>query len=254
MRHAARAAACAAKAAQSEGFAYITGNFQETGKYQAIRAASEAAREALAANPNTARGISRDLELLRDAAKEHDDFSSVPAHFFALRSEFNMEPQIEPHREPKSIVTVVSFIELKLLEEIQRNPKYMYLLSPRQFEELIAELFSAFGYMVELTACTKDGGRDIIAVSNNIVAVRYLIECKRYKPDRKVGVVPVRALHGIVASERATKGILATTSTFTKGAIEHLERHPWLLDGRDFNGIVDWLEKYQTFQMWRDLR
>src|SRR5258708_40197380 len=53
-------------------------------------------------------------------------------------------------------------------------------LTPRQFEELIAEIWSRFGYEVELTARTRDGGRDIIAIRRSVEAsYRHLIECKR---------------------------------------------------------------------------
>jgi restriction system protein len=69
----------------------------------------------------------------------------------------------------------------------------------------------------QLTPPSADGGRDIIAVSTVTgQRVQLLIECKRYQG--KVGVVIVRALLGVVANERANKGVLVTTADFTRGA------------------------------------
>jgi hypothetical protein len=54
---------------------------------------------------------------------------------------------------------------------------------------------------------------------------------------------------GTVQDIGATKGILVTTSRFTRGAEVYLSRHPWLLEGRDFNGLVEWLQIYDEGQM-----
>jgi restriction system protein len=43
-----------------------------------------------------------------------------------------------------------------------------------------------------------------------------LVECKRY--NGPVGVEFVRVLHSVVYAEHANKGILVSTSRFTKGA------------------------------------
>lgn len=116
-------------------------------------------------------------------------------------------------------------------------------LTPRQFEELVAEIWSRFGFEVELTARTRDGGRDIVAVRKSVEAnYRHLIECKRYDPRRKICVDVVRALYGVKEDERATKAILATTSTFTADAKRFLDKHVWELDGRDYMGILGWLD------------
>jgi HJR/Mrr/RecB family endonuclease len=117
-------------------------------------------------------------------------------------------------------------------------------LSPRQFEELIAEIWDRFGFEVELTAQTRDGGRDIIAVKKSAEAnYRFLIECKRYRPDLKVGVELIRALYGVKVDEKATKAILATTSTFTADAKRFLQNHLWELDGKDHEDVLAWIQR-----------
>lgn len=100
---------------------------------------------------------------------------------------------------------------------------------------------------MELTKQTRDGGYDVVAIGNSLLKTKYLIECKHYRKGEPVGVGFVRQLHGVVDSKGVTKGILATTGRFTNPAVEHLERHPWLLEGKDFEGVVSWLNEYQRF-------
>ncbi len=62
--------------------------------------------------------------------------------------------------------TEVCLATRRLIDEARIEPATLLGLSSRQFEELIAEIWSRFGYTVELTARTRDGGRDVIAVRN----------------------------------------------------------------------------------------
>jgi restriction system protein len=122
-------------------------------------------------------------------------------------------------------ITPVCIDFRRLIRAVSLKPQEMLELDSRQFEELVAEIWRKLGYDTELTTRTKDGGRDIIAVRKIEANVRFLIECKRYHPTNKVGVELVRALYGVRMHEKATKGILATTSTFTRGAKHFLDDH-----------------------------
>ena len=143
-----------------------------------------------------------------------------------------------------SIATVVGSISKELILRIAQDPDLLRTLNRRLFEQLIAELFAGFGYQVELTAQTRDGGRDVIAVSRQHVAVKYLIECKRPDPGNPISVKPVRELLGVKTDEGATKAILATTTSFTKDALGFFARHQWELEPRDFDGVREWLKDY----------
>ena len=144
------------------------------------------------------------------------------------------------------ILEVGSEINARLVALLRRNPALILTLQPRAFEELIAHLFSEFGYTVQLTSRTRDGGRDVIAIENRIARTKYLIECKKYK-DKKVGIEIVQRLHGVVAGDDATLGILATTSSFTRDASNFLARPSveYRLTGTDFSGIQAWLQLYE---------
>ena len=143
------------------------------------------------------------------------------------------------------IITVSNTINEIIIKKLLKTPNEMKYLDRRVFEEIVAEIFSKFGYDVELTARTKDGGRDVVAIKHKETIVKYLIECKRPEPHNKTGIVPVRALYGVKVDEKATKAILATTTSFTKGAKIFFERNKWELEPRDYDGIIDWLQQYK---------
>lgn len=97
-------------------------------------------------------------------------------------------------------------------------------LTGEEFESLIGELLTKMGYGVETTKKTGDGGIDLIVYNQQpIVGGKYIVQCKRYAPDNHVGVVPVRELFGVMHAENANKGIVITTSYFTRQAKEFAE-------------------------------
>jgi HJR/Mrr/RecB family endonuclease len=149
--------------------------------------------------------------------------------------------ELERFDQYPSMISIARTVDNKLAQHFLKHPNDLYSLEPRKFEELIADLFSGFGYEVELTKRTRDGGRDIIAVKNSEVRVKHLIECKRYTHGKKVSVGAVRALYGVKEHYQATKAILATTAFFSKDAVVFFEDHPWELEPRDFEGIMAWL-------------
>jgi hypothetical protein len=164
---------------------------------------------------------------------------------FASISQFDLRR----NHDGGTILQISSIVNDKLIAWFLQNPGQLRTMRPRQFEELVAELFDGFGFQVELTKTTRDGGFDVIAIGNKTIAAsKYLIECKRYAETKKVGVHPVRSLFGVVNDERATKGILVTTSSFTATADQFLQRNKWVLEGRDFDGLLKWLKEYQRLK------
>jgi HJR/Mrr/RecB family endonuclease len=122
----------------------------------------------------------------------------------------------------------------------------MLSLPSRAFEELVAELFAARGFDVELTSATRDGGRDIIAVHETMgLRSRYLIECKRYAPQNRVGLAIVQRLFGVKMAENANKAIIATTSNFTRDAKSFAAQRVWDLDLKAYNDILQWVREYR---------
>ena len=156
-------------------------------------------------------------------------------------------PLYERTKTPAQSATVVLGVNDALIAYLARNPAALHTLDPRKFEEIVADIWRKFGYQVQLTPRTRDGGKDLYAARHDHYGdVLYVIECKRYGPDNPVGVEIVRALYGVAESERATAGILATTSYFTAPATEFRKLIPYRLSLHDFDGLREWLARWQA--------
>lgn len=153
---------------------------------------------------------------------------------------------LEKPEKGKSIVVVSDLVGKKLIVYYHQKPDDLKSIDRRKFEELVAELFQGFGYDVELTQQTRDGGKDIIAVRRKLISEKYLIECKRPDEGGYVGVSPVRELLGVKSIESATKAILVTTAHFSKDAQILFEKKQWELEGKDYNGLWEWIEQYRS--------
>lgn len=174
------------------------------------------------------------------------------AGFQSLLSAFLVQPgrllarfAIDATYKRRTIIQVSDWVGQKLVGYFAKHPQELTTMNRRLFEELVAELFQGFGYEVELTQKTRDGGRDVIAVKHGEVQVKYLIECKRPDPGRAVGIQPVRELFGVKTDEGASKAILATTAHFSHDAALFFERHKWELEPRDYDGIMEWIKAYR---------
>lgn len=134
-------------------------------------------------------------------------------------------------------------------DALGRHPDLLEKLSPRQFEDVVALVFRKFGYKTTMTPLTKDGGYDIIVqldMPEGISPQRFIVECKRYSQRNRVGVDVVRALMGTLFETNADRGIIVTTSHFTKGAIETAKKTR--LDLVDRDALVKWLSNFYKKQ------
>lgn len=146
-------------------------------------------------------------------------------------------------REYQTIAADVRGVSLEVLQKLAKKPEDLYKLSPRLFEEVVTEIFHRKGYEVTLTPASRDGGKDIYAVKNDSgVTFLTLIECKHYAPDNPVGVELIRSLYGVVEEEKASAGILATTSYFTRGAKEFQHKVRFRIGLQDFTGLQKLLQ------------
>ena len=90
----------------------------------------------------------------------------------------------------------------------------MYELTPREFEEWTADLFSCMGYeKVTLTPQSNDKGIDVLAVKNGL---KIAIQCKKFKGV--VGSPDVQAFLGAMQNAEVDKGFIITTGTFSIAA------------------------------------
>ncbi len=100
--------------------------------------------------------------------------------------------------------------------------------SPRFFERLVVELLVAMGYGGSLQDAGKaigqsgDGGIDGIIKEDRLGLDALYIQAKRW--EGTVGRPVVQTFAGSLQGVRARKGVLITTSTFTKEARDYVER------------------------------
>lgn len=132
-----------------------------------------------------------------------------------------------------------------LIKRLTKEPKGLYELDPRKFEEIVADLMLDMGYEVELTPRSNDGGKDILASKETEHGrMLCLVETKRYSIDNPVEVGLVRQLYGTLCDFNATSAMLVTTSRFTRGANEFRDRNQYRLSLKDYGNVVQWLSAY----------
>jgi restriction system protein len=141
------------------------------------------------------------------------------------------------------IVQDVTHVNEEILKLIQSNPKLMWQLPSRKFEEIIGEILSKHGYEVSLTPASGDGGFDMYAAKQEgLGRFLYLVECKKYCPPNKVGVEVVRSLYGVLQNKKATAGVIVTSSFFTAGAQSFQKEVLHQMHLHDYIAIQEWLK------------
>jgi len=76
-----------------------------------------------------------------------------------------------------------------MIAALKKQPKDIFKLTPRQYEELVAELIHDMGFEVTLIKATRDRGKDILAsMKTEVGDFLCLVEAKHYREDRKIGV------------------------------------------------------------------
>lgn len=174
--------------------------------------------------------------------------SYIDYDFLTLLEDDDETDNIEIDSEKSSIIITETIRVKEIISEIYYNNLKLFSIHPREFEKIIAELLYNQGFKVELTKQTRDNGYDILALKyiNGFSPIKYLVECKRYAEDRKIGVEIIRSFKEVLQTENANKGIIVTTSYFTKDAIKKQAETPLLLDYKNKDEVLEWVNSYFT--------
>lgn len=117
--------------------------------------------------------------------------------------------------------------------------------SPAFFEQLVVDLLLAMGYggsrrdAGQAVGKTADGGIDGIIKEDRLGLDAVYIQAKRW--EGTVGSPVVRDFVGSLVGHSANKGVLITTSRFTKDAVDYAQRIPQkvvLIDGPMLSGLM----------------
>ncbi len=119
----------------------------------------------------------------------------------------------------ENIVYIKPKTDKSIIEIVKNNFDEIDKLSPIEFENLVAQLFQSYGYEAELTPPFKDGGYDIFLKKKDIFGdINIIVEVKKYRPDRVIGLSVLRSLAGAMQFNKISKGILVTTSNISTAA------------------------------------
>jgi hypothetical protein len=135
------------------------------------------------------------------------------------------------------------FVEDGLVEWLAEHPQALYGLTPRRFEELCAEIYARRGFQdIRLTPESGDGGVDIYAIHRGLTGSSlHVVQCKRWAPGKHVGRPELQKLWGVWQDTGGTKAVMATTSFFTRPALDWQSNKRYQMELLDFDGIRDWL-------------
>lgn len=146
----------------------------------------------------------------------------------ALNSYFLAHAQFLPDGRLRGLGEAIELIRHKFIGMPSTSGdkiEHLMEIPPRSFECVIEQLYKEMGFDTELTPEKGDGGRDIIAEKKEAgKREKILIECKRYR--KPVGVKIARELLGVISSEKVNKGVIVTSSSFTRGAKEIAKINP----------------------------
>lgn len=171
-------------------------------------------------------GITWSLDLLPHSPRQAIEV--IGAYFLAHAQEL-------PDARLAGLSEAMAIIRAKFIDfprTAEEAVRFLLELDSRSFEHLIERLYNEIGYETQLTQAQNDKGRDVIAKNSESGKLEHLlVECKRYSTP--VNVKVARALLGVVSDEKVNKGVIVTTSRFTRGAKHLASNNPRLelIDG-----------------------
>jgi restriction system protein len=122
---------------------------------------------------------------------------------------------------------------------------------PDFFEQSVVDLLIAMGYggaesRVKRLGKTNDGGVDGVIDQDALGLTRVYVQAKRYAPGNSVGRPEVQGFVGALADKNASQGVFVTTSTFSVGALEYVEKIPNRIVLIDGSRLADLMIRYRV--------
>jgi restriction system protein len=140
-----------------------------------------------------------------------------------------------------------TFFDQKFLDYLAKNQDDLEKIHWRNFERFCAEFFNRLGYVIQLGPGSKDGGIDIRAFDeNNRQSPLIVIQCKRYKVEKKVDIETVKAFYTDVLFEKAKHGVIVTTSHVAPGGKKTSQARSFPLSFAENEDVKKWAQT-----MWR---
>ncbi|WP_162801228.1 restriction endonuclease [Azospirillum brasilense] len=107
-----------------------------------------------------------------------------------------------------------------IASEIARTPRALGAVEWRDLERVLREVFESIGFDTRLTRPGRDGGFDLeVSCFEEGRKEVYLVEVKHWKPPSRPGMAIVSRFTEVVIAERADRGLLLSSSGFTREVI-----------------------------------
>lgn len=117
--------------------------------------------------------------------------------------------------------------------EWKKQKTYWLSLSGEEFEYALGALYRDAGYQAEVTKAGGDHGIDIIV--RMVGEPPFIVQCKAHK--NKIGPGPIRDFYGTMVHGNYSRGVFASLSGFTNGAMEFAsDKNIMLIDVDDIIG------------------
>ena len=132
-------------------------------------------------------------------------------------------------------------IHHELFRYFENDPARLLKLNWRQFEILVYELLRNQGFTVELGPGGADGGIDITMLQTDPIGdILTAVQVKRYRPDRKIDLQAVQALHGGAVADGMAKSAFVTTSAYSPSAERFASRENVTMDLYLASDVMAW--------------
>jgi len=137
------------------------------------------------------------------------------------------EPATEELTPTEQLEAAMKKINDDLAADILQKAREM---SPAKFEQLVLDLLLAMGYggsnkdLATVTPISHDNGVDGIIPEDALGLDKIYIQAKRYKEGIPVHKPEIQQFIGALNEQKASKGVFVTTSIFTQGARESVNK------------------------------
>jgi restriction system protein len=137
------------------------------------------------------------------------------------------------------------FLDQRFLDFLANNTDKLGEIHWRKFEELTAECFKRFGYIVELGPGANDDGVDMRVWDEAKEGTpKFIVQCKRTKS--KIEKVTIKGLYADVQHEGSELGVLVTSSELSVGARATIEARSYPVEEVNRENIIKWLSVLRT--------
>lgn len=139
------------------------------------------------------------------------------------------------------------YIDQRYIDYLSNNTDRLGDMHWRKFEQLTAEFYEREGYVVDLGSGSNDDGVDVRIWhpgADPTDRPLCIAQCKRIQD--KVDKVTVKGLHADVEFEKATFGVIITTSELSPGAKTTITARGYAIEAVERDGVKNWLKRLRT--------